>query len=697
MLRRPAIAGLIFICVSVVFCTCSHAQIPIKTRITYVIASQDIACPAGAPPAPTTSTFQALSDQIVELRAKLLELRANLRDLPNASIEAQRQVDEELNAIIWAAPANLVSICAATAHLSTLFSAKPANSALSPAVSAIPDRAADSSDTPDNNRPGGGVIPIGTARPAQVVAPANLISVSRATPPPGMASTTPYRATESNTWQAGGNVAPPGGAAAAPVKTAAGDGAKSTQATQCNKSPGDVTHDTPNNTPYSDCDWKLSFIGGVEQGAQSSSPSKTNPFLSVFTRAGPDKLPIFLWADVRLLGAPQAASTNGVISAVTDPAGNVTAQTFSTVGTSVDFMFGGEYQISPLGKRQYSISLIGGYGATTPLAANSLAQDFKSPAFGTVECNIVQSRFKSEFQGFGIIPGTPTNAGGSPACLVNSNSITSASGSAVTTDTPVTNIGFSNQDRTNFLGKWYVGVRTIHRYLGNGNKFCGSTDTNNKDQVGPCQRGVVDFLFGQDASVTGGKMHNFVFKVDAVYPLPAKSVSFLYLFGSASLRFARNINSPPLILQAGDIGSLTGNGPSAIPNAAVVVLPLTQPNKDFYRFGVGVDIVNIFKKLYASPSTNSSGSDAQKPAIASFNPSSANHGSVDFTLKVTGTGFVPNSKVQWGGVALTTTYISSTELDANVKAADITSARSIAITVSNTAGSASDPKDFTVN
>jgi hypothetical protein len=352
-------------------------------------------------------------------------------------------------------------------------------------------------------------------------------------------------------------------------------------------------------TPYNDCDMKFSIIAGVEQGAQSSLPSATNPFLRVFTRAGPDTIPrLKLWAYIRLLGAPQTSSTSGVVSVVTDPAGNITTQTFSGIGTSVDFMLGPEFVITKPGTRTYSASLIAGYGATTPLTANTLNQAFKAPAFGTVECATVRSRFTQQFAVDNIIAGTSTNAGTTPSCLVNGSSVTSAPNAATVTFTPVTTIGFSNQDRTNFLGKAFLGVRTVDRFTGSGNLYCGDPDSSK--QIGPCERGTVDFIFGQDASITGGRMRHFVFKIDGVHPLPVKSVSFLYLFGSVTIRLTRGNNMAPLILQSGDITSLSGNGSAAVPNAAVVILPLTQPDRDFYRFGAGIDISGIFKKLFSS-------------------------------------------------------------------------------------------------
>jgi IPT/TIG domain len=62
---------------------------------------------------------------------------------------------------------------------------------------------------------------------------------------------------------------------------------------------------------------------------------------------------------------------------------------------------------------------------------------------------------------------------------------------------------------------------------------------------------------------------------------------------------------------------------------------------------------------------------ASVPAIKLLNPSSAVAGSSGFTLTVTGTNFVSSSTVQWKGSPRTTTFVSSTELQAAITAADI--------------------------
>src|SRR5437879_4197599 len=71
------------------------------------------------------------------------------------------------------------------------------------------------------------------------------------------------------------------------------------------------------------------------------------------------------------------------------------------------------------------------------------------------------------------------------------------------------------------------------------------------------------------------------------------------------------------------------------------------------------------------------------PTIASLNPSSALAGGAAFTLTVTGINFVPSSTVQWNGSARTTTFVSSTSLQAAITAADITTVGNASITVSN--------------
>jgi hypothetical protein len=69
------------------------------------------------------------------------------------------------------------------------------------------------------------------------------------------------------------------------------------------------------------------------------------------------------------------------------------------------------------------------------------------------------------------------------------------------------------------------------------------------------------------------------------------------------------------------------------------------------------------------------------PVIAGISPAFTSAGGAAFTLTVTGSGFVSGSTVYWGTSALTTTYGSTTQLTAQVPAADIATAGTTAITV----------------
>lgn len=373
---------------------------------------------------------------------------------------------------------------------------------------------------------------------------------------------------------------------------------------QCNK-PSDKIK-------YSDCDLVFSIIGGVEQAGLASQPSTTDGFLRVFTRAGKNRGNSYVWGEIRLLSAPQQSSTTGVISAFSDPSGTIQTSTVSNVGNSVDYMIGVEQMLAKRSHGSYTASLLVGFGGTTPLSSTTVAQAFTSPAFGTVECNILYNKFASYFSNplYGIIPGkanqaTPTYpATVTSACLLNSNSPTTSNSSGLTTYAPITTIAFSNQDRNSFLAKYDFGVRTIDRFLQPGMKACGTADPANK--IGPCQRGIVDFTIGQDASITGGQLRHWVAKVDGIHPLPIKGTSYLYLFGSFSMRFEHNVNETPLILQTGSLSTITGSGSTAVPNINTVVLPLVQPDRDFYRFGVGLDISCILTKVFSSSSNCSS-------------------------------------------------------------------------------------------
>ncbi|WP_263408874.1 hypothetical protein [Terriglobus tenax] len=89
---------------------------------------------------------------------------------------------------------------------------------------------------------------------------------------------------------------------------------------------------------------------------------------------------------------------------------------------------------------------------------------------------------------------------------------------------------------------------------------------------------------------------------------------------------------------------------------------------------------------------------AARPVISSISPTSVLVNAAAFTMTVNGTGFTSNSVLQWGGSALVTHVQSSAVLTADIPAADLTTAGTFQITVSNPAadGGTSQPVNFTV-
>jgi Beta-propeller repeat len=79
--------------------------------------------------------------------------------------------------------------------------------------------------------------------------------------------------------------------------------------------------------------------------------------------------------------------------------------------------------------------------------------------------------------------------------------------------------------------------------------------------------------------------------------------------------------------------------------------------------------------------------DNPLPSLASLSPTHVTGGGAAFTLTIQGTNFVPNSVVRWNGSDRTTTYVSATELQAAITAADIAAGGQSQVTVFNPAPS----------
>jgi subtilase family serine protease len=94
---------------------------------------------------------------------------------------------------------------------------------------------------------------------------------------------------------------------------------------------------------------------------------------------------------------------------------------------------------------------------------------------------------------------------------------------------------------------------------------------------------------------------------------------------------------------------------------------------------------------------NSATTTTKAPTISSLSPANANAGGSAFTLTVTGANFTSGSAVYWGSTALTTTYVSATQLTASVIASQIASSGIAAISVLGSDGAFSSTLLFEID
>lgn len=114
-------------------------------------------------------------------------------------------------------------------------------------------------------------------------------------------------------------------------------------------------------------------------------------------------------------------------------------------------------------------------------------------------------------------------------------------------------------------------------------------------------------------------------------------------------------------------------------------LPLHCAFPRLRSLAVALGFLSLLWTSGCSSGNNNSNNDKPAPTVSSVNPNSTTAGNAAFMLSVTGTGFIFSSTVQWNGSARTTTYVSATQLQAAITAADVSTAGIANVTVSNPA------------
>jgi hypothetical protein len=107
----------------------------------------------------------------------------------------------------------------------------------------------------------------------------------------------------------------------------------------------------------------------------------------------------------------------------------------------------------------------------------------------------------------------------------------------------------------------------------------------------------------------------------------------------------------------------------------------------------GAGEVIIMRGPFVLPQWNSSNPTA---ALTAISPNSANHGSANLTLTVTGSNFVPGAVVLWNGNERTTTFIDASDLRVAIPASDLAQAGTVTVVVNNPGSTNSGSVSFTI-
>lgn len=284
----------------------------------------------------------------------------------------------------------------------------------------------------------------------------------------------------------------------------------------------------------------------------STSESQEEPFRYIYPKAS-------LWGTVRLTSVPQQISTPLVtfapsfLTPINEAKVNELVQGF-------DFLFGAEIGFgkglskgdigtaflptgTPNTKQKFSAYLFAGVGASSPLTPSDTVQIFKVPT--------------------------------------NQKDIERIIGVGNTLPAGTEFIAFAGPDRDSFFRQWYAGLRLKTHYFKKASN--GRLDIINRPGA------MFDIGVGQNEAVTGGRLHGTVLRFDGFYPLPVSNRSILYLYGNAFINLRKHATvTDPLLLA-------TAPSDVAVPASNVFVVTSQPSNRDLYRIGLGVNLIELFK------------------------------------------------------------------------------------------------------
>ncbi len=328
----------------------------------------------------------------------------------------------------------------------------------------------------------------------------------------------------------------------------------------------------------------------------------------------------WVWLDPRISSVPTTVSTALSSISSTSIAGGG-SQTIATMTQSFEFHGGGEFYLIPPYRgalfgsgdswAKTTVSMIWGAGIVTPFNATT-----GSPEYG-LSGNLAQQFNQDQT----LVSQYPQLA--LALCSYGFNGSATIKCPNPLPSTKPTIAAFVFPNRTRFYRDFFGGIRLRTFYFkgtcakpSSAEIETGKSTRNLADSNQACIPtnrfpGTLDLRFGEDESVTAGHLLPFTMTLTGSYPLPGTSGA-LRIFGATYLRLHRNQNTTALVL----IPTATF---TTLDTSTVVVQPIQPSDQDYYRLGIGVDLVALIHKFWSTQTPTqktTSGGGSAPPSAA---------------------------------------------------------------------------------
>jgi hypothetical protein len=304
----------------------------------------------------------------------------------------------------------------------------------------------------------------------------------------------------------------------------------------------------------------------------------------------------WVWVDPRIASIPTATSAAVSSLSASSLATGVAGQTTGQITQSFEFQAGAEYYVIKPSATNFwgsgnsavksALSLVVGGGSVTPFSTATGTQEFA-----------LSSNLGQQFSQFPSLESTyPQLATAlcSYTLVPGPSSPSSFKCPSPLPTTAPTIVAFVLPNRTRFYRDYYAGLRLRFFYYTGSCKLQNATGNCTLSDIYP---GTFDLRFGEDETVTGGHLVPLVMTLSGSFPIPGTKGG-LRVFGSSYLRLYRNRNTPALIL-------VPPTTTLPLNSSALVVQQTTQADQDYYRLGIGLDLVAVISQWFNKPKPTS--------------------------------------------------------------------------------------------